>query len=569
VAVERLRQEAFELQSEQRASKATVAAGARAVDVPGLMQADPGTRARTMSALQRGAGNAAISRALRPTLARTLGAEQADHIAEEVHDGVEGWGTDEDQIYSAMAPVTAADLPQLSGVYRGKFDADLVEDLRDDLDEDAIQANIAALRRSGPDATAYELQEAMEGLGTDEGRIYRALSGVGDAELPAIEAAYTARTGNNLRADLEDELNTEEFRRLPVYQAIGLDAVAQQVHDAVEGMGTDENAIYGALAGRTQEAIDQIAAAYLRMYGTFMIDDLIDDLNEDEMARLATLSPAFAPEGAAGADSGAPTAVAVQLRDAMEGIGTNEAAVCAALSNRSPADIVAIKAAYLALTGRELEVDLRDDLSGDDLQRALAQLGMAQTITETDTELGGLMFGNFDFSFSGGAVTVTARLKFEFRDDVPVDERDPFKTRFLNAARTTWEHPPFGLHGEGACPTPDVPVEIQVLEDDANPHKVVDVTNDERREHVIIEVNVSKHTTDKTIAHEFGHVLGLCDEYDGGFENLMFWHENRADDPTGIMNNGTEYRARYFESLRQRVQAAAPPGCVYHVVRTR
>jgi len=50
---------------------------------------------------------------------------------------------------------------------------------------------------------------------------------------------------------------------------------------------------------------------------------------------------------------------------------------------------------------------------------------------------------------------------------------------------------------------------------------------------------------------------------------MMFWHENRADDPGSIMNAGTEHRARYFENIRQRVQAAAPPGCVYHVVRTR
>lgn len=564
MAVERLRREVSEPEPEPQRPRSEAMP---ASDVRGLAQADPRTRAMTMSALQRGAGNAAISRALRPTLARTLTAEQADHIAEEVHDGVEGWGTDEDQIKAAMRPVTSADLPQLSSAYRAEFDADLVEDLRDDLDEDWIQANIAALRRSGPDAVAYELQGAMEGIGTDEDRIYRALSGIGAAELPGIEAAYTARTGNDLRADLDDELSTEDFRRLPVYQAVGLDAVAQQVHDAVEGVGTDENAVFGALAGRTQEEIDRIAAAYLNMYGASMIDDLLDDLNEDEMKRLGTLSPAFAPEGASAAD--AATGVAVQLRDAIEGLGTNEAAVFAALSNRSPVEILAIKAAYLALTGRELEADLRDDLSGDDLQRALAQLGMAQTITETDTELGGLMFGNFDFSFSGGAVTVTVRLSFEFRDEVPVAERDPFKTRFLNAAKGTWEHPPFGLHGEGACPTPDVPITIQVLEDDSNPHKVVDVTDDERREHVIIEVNVSKHTTDTTIAHEFGHVLGLCDEYDGGIENLMFWHENRADDPTGIMNNGTEHRARYFESLRQRVQAAAPPGCVYHVVRTR
>jgi hypothetical protein len=276
--------------------------------------------------------------------------------------------------------------------------------------------------------------------------------------------------------------------------------VAQQVHDAVEGAGTDENAVFGALAGRTQEEIDRIAAAYLRMHGRAMIDDLRDDLSDGELRRLATLSPAFAPEGAAG--PGGAAGVAAQLRDAMEVLGTNEEAVPAALSNRSPAEILAIKAAYLGLTGRHLEADLRDELSGDELQRALAQLGIAQTVTETDTQL-------------------------------------------------------------------DVPIEIQVLEDEANPHKVVDVTNDERREHVILDVNVSKATSDTTIAHEFGHVLGLCDEYDGGIENLMFWHQNRADDPAGIMNDGTEHRARYFESLRLRVQAVAPPGCVYHVVRTR
>jgi len=541
---------------------------AAGLDLDRLARADPRTRGSALGALQQGAGNAALTRALRPALSR-LTAEQADHISEEVHEGVSGWGTDEDRIYAAMRPVTAGDLPQLSTTYRARYGDDFVGDLRGDLSDDELQQNIAALRRSGPDAVAFELLEAMEGLGTDEGRIYRALSGVGATELPAIETAYRARTGRDLRTDLEDELTTAEFRRLPVYQAVGLDAVAQQVHDAVEGAGTDENAVYGALAGRTQEEIDRIAAAYLRMYGRSLIDDLRDDLSDAEMRRLATLSPAFAPEGAAGPDPGSATAVAVQLDDAMDGPGTNEEAILASLSNRSPAEIVAIRAAYRALTGRELEADLRDELSGDDLQRALAQIGIAQNITETDTELGGLTFGNFDFEYGGSSVTITVRLKFEFRDDVPDDERDPFEARFMTAVRSTWQHPPFGLHGEGPCPHPDIPITIDPVEDEANPHKVVDVTDDDRREHVILEVNVSKATTDTTIAHEFGHVLGLCDEYDGGLENMMFWHENRADDPGSIMNAGTEHRARYFENIRQRVYAAAPPGCVYHVVRTR
>ena len=303
------------------------------------------------------------------------------------------------------------------------------------------------------------------------------------------------------------------------------------------------------------------------MYGVALIDDLRGDLSDSEMARLGTLSPMFAPAGSEAA--GGAQAVAVQLRDAIEGPGTNEEAVFAALSNRTAEEITAIKASYLTLTGRTLEADLRDDLSGDDLVRALAQIGVVETVTETDTELGGLMFGNFDFEFSGAAVILTVRLKFEFRDDVPEAERAPYKTLFLDSVKAVWEHPPIGLHGEGPCPNPDVTITVNVFEDEGNPHKIVDVTNEDRREHVISDVNVSKVTTPKTMAHEFGHVLGLCDEYDGGIENVMFWHENRADDPEGIMNNGTEFRSRYFENVRQRVQAAAPPGCVYHVVRIR
>lgn len=528
----------------------------------------PPGREAPLLALQRTAGNAAVGRALRPTLAR-LSAAQAARIADEVHEGVEGWGTDEDRIYRAMRGVTSADLAQLSAAYRARHGGNLLADLRDDLSDSDIQENIPALRRSGADAIAFELQHAMEGAGTDEGRIYRALSGVGAAELPAIEAAYRARTRRSLRADLADELSESEFRRLPIYQAVGLDATAQQLRDAMAGAGTDEDAIYGALAGRTQPEIDRIAAAYRRMYGRALIDDLRDELSGSELRRLATLSPGFAPSGAAG-DAYAATAVAVQLHAAMAGLGTNEAAVYSALSNRSAAEIAQIKVAYRSLTGRGLEAALRDELSGDELRRALAQLGIVEPVRETDTQLGGLVFGNFDFAYTGGGVTITVRLKFEFRDDVPAAERAPTKTRFMDAVRRTWQHPPFALRAEGPCPNRDVPITINAVESATNPHKVVDVTNDARREHVIFEVNVSKHTTDATMAHEFGHVLGLCDEYHGGWlENMMFWHENRVDDPQAIMNMGTEHRPRYFENIRQRVQATAPPGCVYHIVRIR
>lgn len=66
--------------------------------------------------------------------------------------------------------------------------------------------------------------------------------------------------------------------------------------------------------------------------------------------------------------------LAKQIQKAIEGLGTDEDAVYAALRQcgRDATKIAALGAAYVALTGRTLEADIRDDFSGSELARALA-----------------------------------------------------------------------------------------------------------------------------------------------------------------------------------------------------
>lgn len=65
--------------------------------------------------------------------------------------------------------------------------------------------------------------------------------------------------------------------------------------------------------------------------------------------------------------------LAKQIQDAIEGLGTDEDAVYAALGacGRDAAKISALSAAYLKLTGRTLDADIRDDFSGAELAKAL------------------------------------------------------------------------------------------------------------------------------------------------------------------------------------------------------
>ena len=193
------------------------------------------------------------------------------------------------------------------------------------------------------------------------------------------------------------------------------------------------------------------------------------------------------------------------------------------------------------------------------------------TVFKHNTELGGLIVGNFDFHFRECGILVWVWLKFKFTKDINAIEQADFKKRFLNAVHSTWAHTGYSLTGKGNCPCGRIPIEIHAEENTKSfYHKLVDVekkTDQQRRPKVISDINVNLYSDDLTLAHEFGHVLGLYDEYDGGFfENIMFWHENPpGEDPGALMATGTELRPRYFEHYRRAVQKTAPKGCEYTI----
>jgi peptidoglycan hydrolase-like protein with peptidoglycan-binding domain len=159
------------------------------------------------------------------------------------------------------------------------------------------------------------------------------------------------------------------------------EGIAGQLHEAMAGWGTDEEAIYGALSGRTREDLDLIRTAYARVSSAGLDADLQDELTVDEMARVTRLmatgaapaagaAPATGEERAAARENRARD-VAGQLRDAMAGWGTAESQIFNALTGRTPHEIVQIAGEYQLLTGHGLLADLRDELSGDDLEGAV------------------------------------------------------------------------------------------------------------------------------------------------------------------------------------------------------
>ena len=169
-----------------------------------------------------------------------------------------------------------------------------------------------------------------------------------------------------------------------------LQQIARRLRRAMAGLGTDEEVIYSSFAGRTQNQVDAISRVYEELFHRNLLSDLRDELTESEMQRLAIFSPTATTSTAAtsaGQAEALADIVAMQLKNAMEGLGTDEESIYAALSGRTVSERQAIQAAYRRLTGRTLESDLRDELSGSELTEAIMLLNQGMLAPEDEIYL--------------------------------------------------------------------------------------------------------------------------------------------------------------------------------------
>jgi len=169
--------------------------------------------------------------------------------------------------------------------------------------------------------------------------------------------------------------------------------IVRRLNEAIDGFGTDEEAIFAVLAGRTQTQINAIARVYQEENegNIGLMDALVDELSESELNTLALAAPEQAGhigDASAVLATGRYDMIARQLYSAVYYIwGTDETAIFAALSGRTGQELIGIKAAYQRLDARGLEDALRDELSGGDLRMAHNLLDQADENMPLDFDL--------------------------------------------------------------------------------------------------------------------------------------------------------------------------------------
>lgn len=240
-------------------------------------------------------------------------------------------------------------------------------DLKSDVEEKtegALKQLLMALLSDRLDYEAQILEKAMKGLGTDEDCLITILCTLDEEDIFPLQQAYSDRYERSLEQAVISETSGKFKRVLLLAGCDSIDeAYAKVCHSAISGMGTDCKALIRLMVTCPHDVMDKTREAYSRLYGNDLVSDMGGEwaIGGDFKRILCALAKKHPDRIVEEPDYAADVAT---LRDAVEGLGTDEEAIIDVLANKTFDQIEALKDAYKVEHGELLKERIKAETTG-------------------------------------------------------------------------------------------------------------------------------------------------------------------------------------------------------------
>ncbi|KAK7794126.1 hypothetical protein R5R35_012613 [Gryllus longicercus] len=300
----------------------------------------------------------------------------ASEDAEALKGSMKGLGTDEEVIIGILTQRTNAQRQEIANVYAEEYGSDIIEDLKGELGghfEDVI----VALMRPPADYLCKQLNNAMEGAGTDENTLIEIICSKTNEEIKDIVEAYERLYERPLAEHMCSE-TSGDLRRLLTLIVTGVRddysvdpekarEAAVELHESGEfKIGTDEAVFNRILAHESFPQLKMIFEAYKEVSGRTIEQALQDEISGELLeALLAIVENVQHP----------PNYFAKRIHNAVFGAGTDDKTLIRIIVSRSEVDLGSIKKEFEKLYDKTLESVIEGETAGDYKRALIALIG--------------------------------------------------------------------------------------------------------------------------------------------------------------------------------------------------
>ncbi|ORX50716.1 Annexin [Piromyces finnis] len=216
-----------------------------------------------------------------------------------------------------------------------------------------------------------ELRDAMKGFGTNEAKLISVLGTYPPIQMNQIIKGYKSHYGKSLESAVDSETSGNFGKLCIALSKSILDFDVYCLHEAISGLGTDEDCLIEILVGRTNSDIQAINDAYKAKYRNSLEKDIRGDTSGYFRALLVALVQGNRDEGNGTRDIRSDVEA---LYRAGEGrLGTDESTFISILCGRPEAHLRQVFAQYQQKYSHSMEKVIKSEFSGD-IKKALINL---------------------------------------------------------------------------------------------------------------------------------------------------------------------------------------------------